>query len=57
LRYDDLPFCSHINELLIQIPKPMIARLQSINHFQSQEEVDSRHEFCAAQVEPAIKSE
>ncbi|KAJ7842152.1 hypothetical protein B0H13DRAFT_2273623 [Mycena leptocephala] len=47
---------SHINELPIEIPKSVIARLQSIKHLQSQEEVDSWHEFCAAQIEPAIKN-
>jgi hypothetical protein len=55
--YDDLPSCSHINELPIQISKSVIARLQSIKHLQSQEEIDSWHEFCAAQTEPAVKSE
>ncbi|KAJ7879329.1 hypothetical protein B0H13DRAFT_1892288 [Mycena leptocephala] len=44
---------SHINELPIQITKPVIVRLQSIKHLQSQEEVDT---FCAAQIEPAIKN-
>ncbi|KAJ7880143.1 hypothetical protein B0H13DRAFT_1891939 [Mycena leptocephala] len=46
----------HINELPRQIPKPVIARLQSIKHLQSQEEVDSWHKFCAAQTKPAIKN-
>ncbi|KAJ7911671.1 hypothetical protein B0H13DRAFT_2660420 [Mycena leptocephala] len=49
-------FDRHINELPIEIPKSVIARLQSIKHLQSQEEVDSWHEFCAAQIEPAIKN-
>ncbi|KAJ7920299.1 hypothetical protein B0H13DRAFT_2319638 [Mycena leptocephala] len=34
----------------------MIARLQSIKHLQSQEEVNSWHEFCATQIERAIKN-
>ncbi|KAJ7897772.1 hypothetical protein B0H13DRAFT_2337755 [Mycena leptocephala] len=46
----------HINELPMQIPKPVIARLQYIKHLQSQEEVDSWHKFCAAQTKPAIKN-
>ncbi|KAJ7917254.1 hypothetical protein B0H13DRAFT_2269543 [Mycena leptocephala] len=49
-------FERHINELPIEIPKSVIARLQSIKNLQSQEEVDSWHEFCAAQSEPAIKN-
>ncbi|KAJ7802460.1 hypothetical protein B0H13DRAFT_2496433, partial [Mycena leptocephala] len=49
-------FDRHINELPIEIPKSVIARLQSIKNLQSQEEVDSWHEFCAAQIEPAIKN-
>ncbi|KAJ7301084.1 hypothetical protein DFH08DRAFT_827862 [Mycena albidolilacea] len=46
----------HIAELPVDIPKPVIQRLKSIMGLVSQDQIDSWHEFCAAQTEPAIKT-
>ncbi|KAJ7472507.1 hypothetical protein FB451DRAFT_983137, partial [Mycena latifolia] len=47
---------THINELPMHIPRPVIMRLKSIMGLSTHEEIDAWHEFCAVQTDPDIKN-